>query len=133
MKATVNARACRTAVVVGICLGVAILHLILGGPYRGPWPTFVKGYLFDVFVPFALYFLLCQLESKHLSFRWQWKVALIVGFGSAIELAQLAELPLFGSTFDLFDILAYAVGAMLAAVIDKLVLSRWLGFWTIRP
>jgi len=133
MKAMVNARAYRTVVIVDICLSVAILHLVLGGPYRGPWSTFVKGYLFDLLVPFALYFLLCQLEPEHINLRWQWKAAIIVGFGLAVELVQLAGVRFFGSTFDLLDILAYAIGAMLAAAIDRLVLSRWLDFWTIRP
>lgn len=45
-------------VVVGICLAVGLLHFVAGPGYSGPWPRFVRGYLIDILLPFALYLLL---------------------------------------------------------------------------
>ncbi len=132
MKQSANARANRTAVVVVICLGVGALHFVTGRQYRGPCRDFVNGYLIDILLPFALYFLLGQFKSERFRFRWPWKVAIVVGIGSAVELAQLAGIHVFGETFDPLDFFAYAAGALLGVAVDDLILSRWLGLWAAR-
>ena len=45
----------RKALVVGIAIGVGILHFFTGPEYRGPLRTFVTGYLIDILLPFAMY------------------------------------------------------------------------------
>jgi prepilin signal peptidase PulO-like enzyme (type II secretory pathway) len=66
--------------------------------------------------------------------RWSWRtrVALVGVIALATELAQLARLPLrrslltdltIGSTFDPWDLLAYALGLLLAALVHR----RFLG------
>jgi hypothetical protein len=133
LKEKMNPGTFRKAVIVIINVIVAFLHFVNFRRYQGPGHIFVTGYLFDILVPFALYFLLCLPESTTFRIKWQWKVALIVGFGTGVELSQMAGFPIFGSTFDPLDILAYTGGAMIALAIDKLVLARCFPFWRIQP
>lgn len=133
LKEKTNPRTLRKVVIVIINVSVALLHFVNFERYQGPWHVFVTGYLFDILLPFALYFLLCLPESTTFRLQWHWKVALIVGFGTCVELSQMAGFPIFGSTFDPLDILAYTGGAAIALAVDKLVLSRCFRFWRIQP
>jgi hypothetical protein len=133
LKEKTNPKTLRTAVIVIINVSVALLNLVNFERFHGPGHVFVTGYLFDILLPFALYFLLCLPESTIFRLKWQWKVALIVGFGTIVELSQMAGLPIFGATFDPLDIFAYAVGVTIALAVDKFVLSRCFPFWRIRP
>jgi hypothetical protein len=109
---------------------VALLHFVTGPRYSGPFPAFVNGYLIDILLPFALYFLLCPQDVRHPFLRpWFVKAAPVFAIGVAVETAQYFGVPIFGRTFDPVDYAMYALGTILAAVIDTLVLPNVFPFW----
>jgi hypothetical protein len=91
--------------------------------------VFVNGYLLDILVPLGFYFL---LRVNGLSPFREWIVSAVFVFGaaSAVEIAQLYNIPLLGRTFDLLDFGAYALGVALAVLLDTRVFPRILRFWT---
>jgi hypothetical protein len=121
----------KTVVVVCLVVPIALLHFFTGSAYRGPWPELVNGYLMDILVPFAFYFLLVLPEHPLLE-RWPVKAGLVFGAAASVEIAQFFGLPIFGRTFDPLDFVMYALGVVLAGVLDTVVLARFLEFWTSR-
>jgi hypothetical protein len=91
-----------------------------------------SGYLADVLQPFGLYFGLCLIEPWLVWMKLWWvKTLLVVLLPVLLEILQgvrLYKLP--GSTFDPFDLLAYACGGLLAALVERRLLSRF-GFWKV--
>ena len=63
-------RSYKTFVVICIAVPVALLHFLTGPSYHGPFPEFVNGYLIDILLPFAFYFLLCQIETIPILRHW---------------------------------------------------------------
>lgn len=123
-------RKTRKSVVVScLVIPIALLHFVTGSNHSGPCPAFVSGYLLDILVPFAFYLLLCLQEYCILRY-WTVKAILVFGTASSVEIAQLFGVPIFGRTFDPLDFPMYALGVMLAVVIDTVVLSRVFGSWT---
>ena len=115
-------------IVVFINLFIGLLHFITGPNYNGPYPLFVNGYLLDILIPFGLYFLLSLIEISFLQ-KWIIRFALIFGLATAIETAQALGIPIFGSTYDPLDFLMYALGALSAALLDKIIFPRIFTFW----
>jgi hypothetical protein len=113
----------RKQVVVGICLVVAALHFVTGPGYRGPWPAFVDGYLLDVLIPFAMYLLLGVSGLRVARLRLV-RGIVVFAIGGAVELLQYLGVPLFGATFDLLDLVMYAVGVVGAAILEMTLLRR---------
>ena len=117
-------------VIVCISLSVALLHFVTGRSYAGPFPGFVNGYLLDILIPFAWYFLLCLPEKTvNLLKPWYVKSALVFAAGSSVEIAQFFGAPIFGRTFDLMDFVMYGLGGILAAVCDRVLFRKILKFW----
>lgn len=110
-------------IVVGICLGVALLHLVAGPGYSGPWPRFVRGYLIDILLPFALYLLL-GVSWRVLADSRLARSLLVLAVGGAVEGLQYLGLPVFGSTFDPLDLVMYALGVS-GGVIAELAAAPW--------
>ncbi len=121
----------KKVVVVCLVVPIALLHFFTGSAYRGPCPEFVNGYLLDILVPFAFYFLLVLPEHPLLE-RWPVKALLVFGAGASVEIAQFFGAPILGQTYDPLDFLMYAVGVLLAALLDTVVLARLVGFWALR-
>jgi hypothetical protein len=119
----------KKVVIVSVVIPIALLHFFTGSNYRGPYPGFVNGYLLDILVPFAFYFLLCLSEFYPLRL-WIVKSSLVFGVGSAVEIAQFCGVPIFGRTFDPVDFTMYGIGVLLAAVLDTTVMPRIFEFWT---
>ena len=116
-------------VIVSVVVPIALLHFFTGSNYRGPYPGFVNGYLLDILVPLAFYFLLCLNEFYPLRL-WIVKGLLVFGVGSAVEIAQFFGVPIFGRTFDPVDFIMYGIGVILAVVLDTTVFPRIFEFWT---
>jgi hypothetical protein len=111
----------RKTFVVVTSLAVGGLHFIIGPDYQGPMKAFVRGYLIDILLPFAVYFLIALPKV----IRQPWLIALAVfGIGFVVETLQYLGLPLFGRTFDPVDYAMYAIGAVLALVTDNLYFSK---------
>jgi hypothetical protein len=109
----------RTAGAALLALGAGLFVLA----YRGPGFRLVRGHGGDVAVTAFLFFVLGLLT------RWPWRtrVAVVAAVALATELAQLARLPprrslltdlTIGSTFDPWDLLAYALGLLLAVLVQ---------------
>ena len=45
----------RKIIVVFIAVVVGLLHFLTGPGYRGPFPSFINGYMIDILLPFAMY------------------------------------------------------------------------------
>ena len=120
---------CKKVVIVSMVVPIALLHFFTGSNYRGPYPRFVNGYLLDILVPFAFYFLLCLNEFSLLR-SWIVKSILVFGAASSVEIAQFFGVPIFGRTFDPVDFIMYGIGLILAVVLDATVFPRIFEFWT---
>lgn len=111
----------RKKFVIIIALGVGALHFIIGSEYKGPFQKFISGYLIDILLPFVVYFLIALSGI----IKRKWLIALIVfDIGFAVEVLQYFHVPIFGRTFDPWDFLMYALGALLALITDYLYFSK---------
>lgn len=120
----------RRLVIVGIALFVGALHFVTGEQYQGPFPVFVNGYLIDILLPMTLFLLMSLIENRIVGSPI-FRVVAVFGFGCFVEASQYFGRPLFGSTFDPLDILAYAGGVALGILLDlflfPLIVPRWSG------
>lgn len=114
--------------VVCMVVPIALLHFFTGSAYKGPWPEFINGYLMDILVPFAFYFLLTLPESPWLK-PWPVKGLLVFGAASCVEIAQYVGVPIFGQTFDPLDFVTYGLGVALAVFLDTVFFPLLLPFW----
>lgn len=111
----------RKIFVVITALTVGAMHFIIGPDYQGPAKVFVRGYLIDVLLPFAVYFLIALPAF----IKRRWLIALMVfGIGFAVETMQYFGVPIFGRTFDPLDYVMYAAGAVLALITDVFFFSK---------
>jgi hypothetical protein len=111
-----------------MALAVAALHFLKGENYQGPFPVFVNGYLIDVLLPMVLFLLVGLIENR-LIHSTLFRACAVFGFGCIVEASQYLGYPIFGTTFDPLDILAYAVGVLLGILLDKLVFPRLVPGW----
>ena len=112
----------KKAFVIILMLSVAALHFIIGPNYRVPFKSFFSGYLIDILLPFALYFLftLNLNQTKH-------KILVCIGiivFATVIEYLQYLGIGIFGSVFDPYDFVAYFVGIGSAIVFDLIIWDK---------
>ena len=114
--------------ITGIALAVGALHFITGENYQGPFLVFVNGYLIDILLPMTLYLLLSLFESKLIRAPL-FRACTVFGFGCFVEASQYFGYPIFGSTFDPFDILAYASGVFLGILLDLVIFPRLIPSW----
>jgi hypothetical protein len=114
-----------------IALTVGLLHFVTGENYRGPFPAFVNGYLIDILLPMVLYFLLDLPEIKWIKSPI-FRATAVFLFGCTVEMSQYLGYPLFGSTFDPLDILAYAGSVVFGVFLDLILFPRTVPFWNYR-
>ena len=120
----------KAIVAVTIIIPVALLHFVTGPSYSGPFPDFVNGYLIDILLPFALYFLLASQDPVWRFFKpWWTKGVAVFSIGLITEVLQYYGVPLFGQTYDPLDFAAYGLGVAIAVVIDRLLFRRIFNFW----
>ena len=78
-----------------------------------------------------MYFLLCLNDSRVRLLRgWRVKAGLVLAVSSFAEVMQAFGVPLLGQTFDPTDFVMFAVGVLLAVVVDRLLLERLLPGWS---
>ena len=111
-----------------IALAVGALHFVTGEEYQGPFPVFVNGYLIDILLPMALFLLMGLFQNKIIPFPL-FRASAVFGFGCFVEASQYFGYPIFGSTFDPLDIVAYACGVALGILLDRIVFPRLLPRW----
>lgn len=105
-----------------IALPVAALHFVTGPQYKGPFPHFVNGFLLDILIPFAFYFLL-SVNIPKFKFKLLGGIAIFLAACGA-EIFQYFGITVLGSTFDPWDFLMYGLGVAAAVIFDWLFISR---------
>lgn len=115
-----------TYLIVAIALFVGLLHFVTGPDYHGPFKNFVQGYLIDLLLPLNLYLLLQLSLRKKLSVSYSRIIAAVAtfSFGVFVELMQLNNIHLFGSTYDPLDMLMYATGVGLGLLLDLTIINK---------
>ena len=123
----------RRAVIVGIMIVIAAIHMLRVGSYlHGEQHNFYYSYFSDLVLPFGCYFLLSAAEHRIPVLRHRGaKVLIAFVIPSIAETCQYFGIPVLGSTFDLLDYLMYGVGTVGAAVVDAQVFSRVFVFWIL--
>jgi hypothetical protein len=93
------------------------------------WVSFAK----DLLQPFAFYFFLC-LGQKWLP-TWRSRALIAFGLPTLLEFGQIfyrilvyQDQLIYMGSFDLLDILVYALGVALAVLVERKVFAR-LSFW----
>ena len=114
--------------ITGIALAVGALHFITGENYQGPFLVFVNGYLIDILLPMVLFLLMGLLQNKIIRSPL-FRACAVFGFGCFVEVSQYFEYRILGSTFDPFDILAYAGGVLLGILFDLVIFPRLIPSW----
>jgi hypothetical protein len=123
----------RILLVITLQLLMALAFVFRIGTYL---PTegyiFYQSYFADLVMPFSFYFLL-SINEVAIPFLRNWAVKAIVIFVgmAATEIFQYFDIYMFGVTFDMLDILAFAIGTMLAVIFDLFVFPKLFTFWII--
>ena len=120
-------RSTRKLIITSIALIVGALHFVTGKSYQGPFPAFMNGYLIDILLPMTLFLLMGLFENKVIH-STLFRACTVFGFGCFVEVSQYFGYPVFGSTFDPLDILAYAVGVSLGVLLDLFVFPRFIRY-----
>jgi hypothetical protein len=121
----------RKAVVISIMLVISLVHFLRVGTYLdGIYFTLYYSFFSDVFIPFGLYFLLCAGETSF-GFLADWWIKATIVFGGATftEIMQSFDIYFFGTTYDPVDIVMFAMAALLAAFVDRVLFWRYLPGW----
>jgi hypothetical protein len=113
--------------IVGISLLVALLHFIIGPDYNGIGKNFLRGYLIDLILPMNLYLLLQISLRKKISIVKSRVIGAIFtfSFGVTVEILQLLNIKVLGSTYDPLDIAMYAFGIMIGLLVDFTIIDKF--------
>lgn len=102
-----------------IALAIGVLVLV----YRGPGREIVRGHVGDVAATMLVYALVGLATTARIAIR----ASITMAIALAIELGQTwwkvdnaAGTLLLGSTFDAWDIVAYAIGTIIAVAYERL-------------
>ena len=121
----------RMIIGLSIVLVIASIHMFRASSYlEGAGYTLYYSYASDVTIPFGFYFLLCMNEINYLFLRkWYVKATIIFGLSSLTEILQAFGIHFLGVTFDPVDIIMFAVGVLVAVILDQLILKRAVPYW----
>ena len=87
-------------------------------------------YFADIFLPFGFYFLLTLQGNKSKFFNTWWKRALAVFLLTATsETLQYFGIYALARVFDPLDYVMYLAGVLLAAYIDRKILTKRFNYW----
>lgn len=112
--------------IVAISLTIGLLHFIIGPNYQGLLKDLVNGYLIDLLLPLSLYLLSQIALRKFLKVTKGRIIGALTTFiiGLTVEILQLNDIPVFGSTYDPLDIVMYAIGVLLGMLIDVTIIDK---------
>lgn len=104
---------------VAFAIGIGVLV------YRGPGQPIVRGHVGDVAAAMAVYAVISLAAARFRPTRIAVRAVIAFGIAALVEVGQslwtvqsTAGHLVFGNTFDPWDLLAYAIGAGLAALYD---------------
>ena len=122
-----NKKLAKQSMIIGMALVVAMFHIVGIAQYTsGMVSVLYSSYFSDIVIPFMVYFLLCNIDFLP---KWWQKAALTFGIAATAEFLQYFGIDALGSTFDPIDIVAYAAGVLLAALVERQVFARYFKFW----
>lgn len=111
-----------------IALLVGALHFVKGDIFQGRFHLFVSGYMIDILLPMVLFLLMGLFQNKTIR-STLFRAFSVFGFGCFVEVSQYFGLPIFGSTFDPLDIVAYAGGVLFGIFLDNFLFPRVIPHW----
>ena len=95
-----------------------------------PIQRLFHSYFADIAIPFGYYFLLILLEDKFEPMKnWYFKGGTVFIFCAISETLQYFGVYALASTFDPMDYVMYALGAISAVFVDRIVFKRAFEFW----
>jgi hypothetical protein len=111
--------------VLGIEFLIALIFVV-GADWAGEKVhSFFDNYFADITVPFGYYFLLILVEDLWKPFRpWYGKALAVFLLAATSETLQYFGVYALARVFDPLDFAMYAIGVLLAALIDTQVISR---------
>lgn len=118
-----HGRSMQKAIAVAIAIVVAALHFGTRSFDGGPLGVFVRSYLLDILIPFAMVLALGVTIHRGLDSRIV-RSALVFAIGATTETLQYFGVPLFGRTFDPLDYAAFATGIAAAVLFESALLAR---------
>jgi hypothetical protein len=134
-KRSIPGQVAKVAILLGLSLGLLWFaidfpaYLIFESQSAG-WMLWFS-YANDLILPFALYFIIC-LGERWLR-AWQGRALLAFAIPILLEIRQglnvLFPVGRYVGSFDLLDIVVYAIGVGLAVIVDRKVFARMLRFW----
>ena len=133
MLAPENQKSQITRIIIGISIMIVIafVHIYrLGTLLEGNFQTLYYSYFSDIIIPFGMYFLLCINEISITFLKsWRTKAILLFVITVSVEILQGLGFYVLGSTFDYFDLLAYATGILLAVIVDEFLFKKYIPYW----
>lgn len=112
--------------IVAISLTIGLLHFIIGPNYQGFLKDLINSYLIDLLLPLSIYLLFQIALRKFLTIIKSRIIGALTTFiiGLTVEILQLNDIPVFGSTYDPLDIVMYTIGVLLGLLIDVTIIDK---------
>lgn len=119
-------RIVRIATGVSINLIIAIAHIFRIGSYlNGNLYILYYSYASDILVPISFYFLLCMNDIQVRFLRnWYTKALIVFLLATFTEIMQAFGIYMLGVTFDIVDIIMFAIGVSVAAFLDVQIFEK---------
>jgi hypothetical protein len=87
-------------------------------------------YFADIAIPFGYYLLLVLVEDKYKPFqKWYTKASAVFILCALSETLQYFGVYALARVFDPLDYAMYALGLVLAALVDRIIFKRIFDFW----
>lgn len=116
----------KITIVVGIELALALIFFIGADWANESIHEFFHNYFADIALPFGFYFLLIPNEDAFLFLRpWHNKALAVFLLVSTSEILQYFGIYALATVFDPIDFAMYAGGALLAALVDTKLISKY--------
>ncbi len=120
----------KTIVVVVVALIVASIFVIDINWTSEVAYNLYHSYFADIALPFMLYLLLVPNAGRNRLIAHWWQRALAVfALCTTSEILQYFGIFALARVFDPLDIVMYGLGVLLAALVDRLLLTRIFPFW----
>ena len=116
----------KRTIVIGIELFIAFIFFI-GADWAGQGAhQFFHSYFADIAIPFGFYFLLILIEDTWRFLRpWHRKALAIFLLAATSEVLQFFGIYALAIVFDPLDFAMYAIGVLLAALVDVQIISKY--------
>lgn len=123
----------RLLIIILIQIAVALIHVFrLGQIFSGQAYDLYYSYFSDLVLPFSGYFLLAINDASiPIMRRWTVKAGIMFALTTTAEICQYFGLEVLGATFDPVDMVMYALGVVLAVIVDVKLLAPHFAFWQV--